>query len=99
MNPLETCLQASALLRECGMKDPSGRNMPGDGPPAAQTSRGLPFTGGTLEQERREVLEAIMMDMRGRSDSAAWEANKRLLEHLATPLSRSHKSWTPAPIH
>ncbi len=76
LNFTETCFQASAILQACQMKDLESLNS--NGP--------LRFTGDTLEQERREVLEAIVSDMGGNGITlVSWDVNRRLLEHLARP--------------
>ncbi len=74
----ETCFQASAILRACEAQDSNSLD------------NLCPRFTNTFEQERRELLEAIVRDMTrsdmtrgGTSDSR--DVNRRLLEHLAQP--------------
>ena len=75
----DTCFQAGAILRAREMKDLNGMD------PRCR----LRLTEDTLEQERREVLEAIVSEMGGREASESWDVHRRLLEHLAQPPRRA----------
>ena len=54
-------------------------------PNGRDSGRRLRLTEDTLEQERREVLEAIVSDMDRSGTFGSWDVNRRLLEHLAEP--------------
>lgn len=85
VNLPETCFLASAILRALETNDLTLLN----------AGRMMRFTNDTLEQERSEVLEAILSDMgHGFTSgltpglpSGRWDVNRRLLEHLAQPQS------------
>ncbi len=75
LNFPETCFQAIAILQACEMKDLNHLH----------SGSLLGVTADTLEQERREVLEAIVSDMGGSEAFGSWDVHRRLLEHLARP--------------
>lgn len=76
INFSQTCFQAVAILQACETKDFN----------SLHAANLLGVTADTLEQERQEVLEAIVSDMGGSSDGlGSWDVHRRLLVHLAQP--------------